>query len=131
MLSRMYGDWVIMLAAAAVAARVTRLATKDTLTEPLRRWIGRRFDKTALDDDAGFWEEFAGCAYCVGWWITIATFGAAYVIWPGHDWSASQLLAWAGAACITNLVQGTIASTTSRVDELCESAELSMYRRRS
>lgn len=131
MLSRMYGDWVIMLAAAAIAARITRLATKDTLTAPLRRWIGKRFDGTGPDDDTGFWEEFAGCAYCVGWWITIATFGVAYAIWPGHDWSAPQLLVWAGAACITNLVNGTIASTTSRIDELAETAELSALRRRS
>lgn len=118
----MYGDWVIMLAAAAIAARITRLATKDTLTAPIREWIGDR--STA-------WATFVSCAWCIGWWITIATFAVGYVIWPGHDWSAVQLLVWAGAACATNLINGTIASATSRVDELTETAELAALRRRS
>lgn len=111
-----------MLAAAAIAARITRLATKDTLTAPIREWLGDR--STA-------WATFVGCAWCIGWWITIAVFGVAYVIWPGHDWSAPQLLVWAGAACVTNLVHGTIAATNSRIDQLTESIELAALRRRS
>ena len=111
-----------MLAAAAIAARTTRLATKDTITAPIRQSIG---DRSAV------WETFVGCVWCIGWWITTATFGVAYVIWPGHDWTAPQLLAWAAAACATNLINGAIASTTSRLAEIADAAELAILRRRS
>lgn len=153
MLSRMYGDWVIMLAAAAIAARITRLATKDTLTAPIREWADQRGQPTpdpADDEETDETPEpekshlavFLGCTYCIGWWITIATFLIAYLIWPGHDWSAPQLLVWAGAASITNLVHGAIASTTSTATEhiehirrtgknLAQAVELSILRRRS
>ena len=104
-----------MLAAAAIAARTTRLATKDTLTAPIREWI---------DDRSTAWATFVGCAWCIGWWITIATFAVGYVIWPGHDWSAPQLLAWAAAACATNLAYATTASTTARIGDLADTLEL-------
>ena len=104
-----------MLAAAAIAARITRLATKDTITAPIRQWIG---DRSAV------WETFVSCAWCIGWWITLAVFAVAYVIWPGHDWSAPQLLVWSAAACATNLTYATIASTTARIGDLADTLEL-------
>lgn len=143
-----------MLAAAAIAARTTRLATKDVITAPIREWADKRgrspepettadteFDETP-ELQRSHLAVFLGCTYCIGWWITIAAFAAAYVIWPGHDWSAPQLLVWAGAASITNLVHGAIASTTSTATEhiehigktgkkIAEAAELAILRRRS
>ena len=106
----MYGDWVIMLAAALIAARATRLATRDIITAPIRDWVARRIDRT-------------------GWWITITTFACAYLVWPGHDWTGPQVIVWIAAAAGTNLVYASAASITARVRGLADTLELSMLRR--
>ena len=104
-----------MLAAAAIAARITRLATKDTITAPIRQWIG---DRSAV------WETFVSCAWCIGWWITAATYATVYLLWPGSMWTADQVIVWTAAACATNLTYASIASATARLRELADTLEL-------
>jgi hypothetical protein len=139
-----------MLAAAVIAARATRLVTRDTITAPLRRWAGQRFDQktpverddhshdgveetdtdaineTDPDEKIGPVETFVGCAWCIGWWIALAAFTACYVAWPGHDWSAPQLIVWGATAAATNIIHGTVASTTERIGEIARTAEIAM-----
>lgn len=126
----MYAEWVIMLAAAAIAARLTRLTTRDVITNPIRRRIGGRFDGTAPEDTTGPVETFFACAWCIGWWITAATYATVYLIWPGAVWTVDQVIAWAAAAAATNLVYASFASATARLQELTEAAELRLYANR-
>lgn len=130
MIIPMYAEWVFMLAAAAIAARATRLATRDTITAPTRQWIGKRFDHTQPGTEPGPAETFASCAWCIGWWITLTTYTATYAIWPGHNWSAPQILAWLSAACITNIVYASTASATAKLRDISDAAELHLYSNR-
>ena len=122
----MYAEWIMMLAAAAIAARAIRLVTRDVLTDPIRRRIGARFDGTDELDTKGPVEAFVSCAWCIGWWITLVVFAAVYTVWPGHDWSASQLTVWAAAACASNIAYATAASISPPVDDLVTAAKLAM-----
>ena len=69
--------------------RLTRLVNADTILDPVRVRLARRFgpESTIL--------EFLGCPWCVGFWISLA---GAFVVsvplqWP---WHASIML---GLAC--------------------------------
>src|SRR5699024_2397850 len=77
----------MLIASAAIAARTTRLATHDTLTAPLR------------DRGPRIWRDFASCPYCIGWWITLATFAGGYAIDQHGTTTAQTIWVWVAAAC--------------------------------
>lgn len=73
--------------------RLTRLVTRDTITEPLRIWL---LKKRPL---LGYW---ASCPWCVGLWISAA--GTGFVWWHLH-WHWSILVAVAlSASYVTGMV---------------------------
>lgn len=48
--------------------RVTRLLVRDTLTEPIRVWLGKRASSQRL-----FWwflAEIFHCSHCMGMWVS-------------------------------------------------------------
>jgi len=147
-----------MLAAAAISARATRLITRDVITAPLRRWVRHRVDKqpevvddlppidadnenddeivtvTIADhtkDRKGPAETFVSCAWCIGWWISLIVFAVVYILWPGHDWSGTQLVVWLSAAAAVNTVHGTIASTTEAINDVTRARAASAGAERS
>jgi hypothetical protein len=72
-------------------ARVTRLVNYDSVLDGLRVAVGvraRSLDRS--EAERGRWaavEEFLGCAWCVGWWVSLA--GApVVVIVVGWSWWA-------------------------------------------
>jgi hypothetical protein len=65
------GFWVLAL------ARVTRLMTKDEITDFLRVWIYGRWGESST---AGY---FATCPWCWSMWLG---FGTAWVVWLAADW---------------------------------------------
>lgn len=50
--------------------RLTRLATRDTITEPARIWLLKK------NPTLGYW---ANCPWCIGLWIAAAT-----TLYPWH-----------------------------------------------
>ena len=67
-----FGLWVLAL------ARVTRLFTKDEITDPLRVVIFRRFGQ---DSSIAY---FAECPWCVSIWFA---FGSAWYVFLLTDWT--------------------------------------------
>lgn len=55
--------WILLLAFGA-SARLTRLITRDTITEFIRDWIEDRYGEDS------FAREFIGCPWCVGFWVS-------------------------------------------------------------
>lgn len=107
----MYAEWVVLLATSAIAMRLVRVVTVDKISIPVRRWLWIR--NAALG-------EFSECPWCIGWWVTLVTFVAAYLLWPGHDYTASQIIVWAGSVCATNYIHAAVSNAASRVDDLLE-----------
>lgn len=67
-------------------ARLTRAASIDEITLPVRLWLGNKFGKTA------FIYELVICFWCSGWWIaalttayTLAVLTATHQL-PGTIW---------------------------------------------
>lgn len=54
------------LVIALAAARITRLITTDTLTDPLRLWIARTYESDWVD-------ELFTCPWCMGFWVSLVT----------------------------------------------------------
>ena len=54
------------------AARLTRLVTEDTITEPVRVWAS----------DKPFVYELVTCPWCIGFWISL---GCVAVWWTTSD----------------------------------------------
>lgn len=78
------GLWVLAL------ARLTRLLTKDEITDFIRAWVYGRYGEDSMA------ARFSGCPWCVGMWLSFAT------IWPlflqaGWNWWMYPLLALSGS----------------------------------
>lgn len=78
------GLWVLTL------ARLTRLLTRDEITDFIRVWAFGRFGEDS-------WvARFVQCPWCVGMWLSFGT------LWPvflggGWDWRMYPLLALSGS----------------------------------
>lgn len=59
-------DLITALVLVFAVARVIRLVAEDTITEPIRQRIYRRFGVPSLP------VELIGCPWCLGWWISAA-----------------------------------------------------------
>ncbi len=44
-------------------ARLTRAVSIDSLTAPIREWIGRKYGETSLI------HKLIWCYWCAGWWV--------------------------------------------------------------
>lgn len=95
----------MLIASAAIAARATRLATHDTLTQPLR------------DRGPAWWQTFSACPYCIGWWITAATFAAGYAITTTASTVAQGVWIWVAAACALNLGWAALVSAAGTLGD--------------
>lgn len=100
---------LMLIASAAIAARATRLATHDTLTQPLR------------DHGPNWWRTFAACPYCIGWWITLATFTAGYAITHHSTAVAQNIWVWVAAACALNLAWSALVNAASTLGDAVNS----------
>jgi len=100
---------IMIIASAAIAARATRLATHDTLTAPLR------------DRGPAWWQTFAACPYCIGWWITAVTFAAGYTITYHGSSLAQTIWIWVAAACALNLAWSSLVSAASTLGDAVNS----------
>jgi hypothetical protein len=78
------GAWAFVLLAAA-AARVWLLLAEDKILTRPRDWVLDRLDHVYGNYDskrAGTtWFEFVNCAWCFGFWIGLAWWGA-WLLWP-------------------------------------------------
>lgn len=75
---------------ALAAARLTRLVTEDTITEPLRVWASSR----------PFVYELVTCPWCIGFWISLATVGVWWTVgdravWLLAPFAVSHIVGWA------------------------------------
>lgn len=72
-------------------ARITRLLTRDSITDFIRIWAYKRSggNETMLTD-------FVQCAWCVGMWVSFATAWVGPVL-TGWDWWLYPLLAFSGS----------------------------------
>lgn len=73
-------------------ARLTRLVTDDTITEPLRVWAS---DKPLL-------YGLITCPYCIGFWISLVT----VAVW----WTAGDRTVWLLAPFAVSHVAGWVNS---------------------
>ncbi len=74
------------------AARLTRLVTEDTITEPLRVWAS----------DRPFLYELITCPWCIGFWISLGCVAA----W----WTAGDRAVWLLAPFAVSYVAGWLNS---------------------
>lgn len=73
------------------SARIVRLITTDTITEPARTWVLRRVRRKVGKSLA----TGLSCPYCVGWWVSLAL---VLAVWPlRHGLPLPLLWPWAVA----------------------------------
>lgn len=65
-------EWWPTVLLALAAFRVTRLVGWDDLTAGYRKALRRRSSSAAA---------FVACPWCIGWWISLAWWGA-WILWP-------------------------------------------------
>lgn len=118
----MYPEWMFIGAAALIGARATRLFTRDVILHGFRARLDRAI--VAKWGEQSPYREFPSCAWCVGWWAQIVAFVGVYFAWPGHDWTAPQLVIWFAAAATANIINVTAVGTTGATKHLAESAEI-------
>ena len=58
------------------AARITRLVTDDTITEPLRVWAS----------DKRFVYGLITCPWCIGFWISLVIVAVWWTTGPRTEW---------------------------------------------
>jgi hypothetical protein len=83
-------DWLTIALALGLAARLTRLITLDTITQPIR------------DRLSGFFAALVECPWCSGVWTAVAV-GLSWMWWADQTWwqvtALIGTIAWvAGAA---------------------------------
>jgi hypothetical protein len=66
-------DWLTIALALAATARITRLITLDTITEPIRARL------------PGMLGALVQCAWCTGVWVAVPV-GLSWHWWADHTW---------------------------------------------
>lgn len=66
-------DWLTIVLACGLTARLTRLITLDTITEPIR------------DRLKGLLRVLAECPWCSGFWVALAV-GLSWMAWADQTW---------------------------------------------
>lgn len=86
-------NWITLLVAALVTARVTRLVTTDRITQAPRNALLRRLDSDSL------WAYLIVCDWCVSVYTggAVAAAGAAYELWSWW-WALPLALAFSYVA---------------------------------
>lgn len=84
--------WLFLVLVTGGTYRLTRLATRDTITDPVRDFIHRRFTGSLVNG-------FTRCSWCVSVWIAAGLTAAAYWWWPWFRWAliaatASAVVGW-------------------------------------
>lgn len=69
----MVDDWLTIVLACGLAARLTRLITLDTITEPVRKRL------------PGLLGALAECPWCSGFWVAVAV-GLSWWAWADQTW---------------------------------------------
>lgn len=78
------GLWVLAL------ARVTRLLTRDEITDFIRAWV---FGRWGFESKLGY---FVRCPWCVSMWLSFATLWPVFIL-TGADWRLYPFTALAGS----------------------------------
>lgn len=105
-------DWLIIVAWTLALARATRLINADTITDPIRIWVARRWGEN------GTASYFLACPWCVSMWLGLAA--APFAVWlTGLTWWCWPLLALAASY----LVGMTAQLDTSENIEFTETEE--------
>lgn len=66
-------DWLTIVLACGLTARLTRLITLDTITEPIRARL------------KGLLSVLAECPWCSGFWVSLAV-GLSWMAWSDQTW---------------------------------------------
>lgn len=66
-------DWLTIVLACGLTARLTRLITLDTITEPIRERL------------KGLLRVLAECPWCSGFWVSLAV-GLSWMAWSDQTW---------------------------------------------
>ena len=91
MMVTMY-TWAILIALAAIVARITYAITRDDIAKPLRTGIG------LFGPAAATW---VSCPWCIGLWISAGIYAIGWAAFADPGWDVAVV--WAGAACAANL----------------------------
>ncbi|WP_375483299.1 DUF1360 domain-containing protein [uncultured Jatrophihabitans sp.] len=85
--------WLLVVLTVFAVARLTRLVTKDVVTQPVRAWIvARRLDGHDDRDDSDPIVYLIHCRWCASIWLA-APVSVAVWLWPGAWWVQIPLLA--------------------------------------
>lgn len=66
-------DWLTIVLACGLTARLTRLITLDTITEPIRERL------------KGLLRVLAECPWCSGFWVALVV-GLSWMAWSDQTW---------------------------------------------
>lgn len=91
-------DFVTLALVALATARLTRLVTTDTITEPLRVWV---VGKLGEDSKLSY---LMMCSWCMSLWVGAGVAGSAY-LFGGNRWYGFALLALS-ASYVTGWLAG-------------------------
>ena len=95
-------NWWATILLVGAAFRLTRLIGWDTVTDPLRRKLTGLGDWVGGDLPPAYkrsWDAFLHCPYCLGWWVSLALWGA-WQAWPHGTLVAATPLALSAAVGI-------------------------------
>lgn len=66
-------DLALLLVASLAGCRVTRIVMIDTIADPIRQWVWRRY---GVDSKPGI---LLGCPWCVSWWVSVVLVGFSWL----------------------------------------------------
>lgn len=104
----------VFLATLGAALRLTRLGVEDTITQPFRTWLVRRWTKSvdaAPEKPNRIWmwlTQLFECPWCLGFWVSagltvpaVISDGAGWYLWPATALSISYLIGVASTIVAT------------------------------
>ncbi|MDQ0376504.1 DUF1360 domain-containing protein [Amycolatopsis thermophila] len=100
------------LLAIGAAARLTRLVTRDSITDvpraKLEHWAnvrkhGEEYTADDAEHDPHWATQLVNCPWCIGFWITAATVTSAH-LWGEKRWWQYVAGVWASSFAVSTAV---------------------------
>lgn len=79
-------DLITALVLVFAVARMIQLVAADTITEPFRQYVYKRFGVSSL------LVELIGCPWCLGWWFSVALALSAKLGGLVSSWPATAIM---------------------------------------
>jgi hypothetical protein len=83
---------VLALLVIGATARLARLVTADSITDPFRAWVNRKAKKKLGRKVWTWFDDLINCPWCVGLWLSMAV-GYVAVFFPTNRFVLGGMMA--------------------------------------